>query len=165
MKNIIIAAFGFLLSINVYAQSNKAVTTRGKNYRETTVSTEIDASLEKIWKLLTDASSYTRWNSTIISLDGTIALGNKIKLVSKLDPSRTFKLKVKTFEPNEKMIWGDKKGNRIYTLTRLANGKTLFTMTERIGGFMFNMYADKIPSFNESFEQFAKDLKAVAEKD
>jgi hypothetical protein len=36
-------------------------------------------------------------------------------------------------------------------------------MTEKIGGLMFPMYAKYIPSFDESFEQFAADLKKEAE--
>jgi hypothetical protein len=41
-----------------------------------------------------------------VSLDGQIALGSKIKLVSTLDPGRTFSLKVKEFEPNTRLPFG-----------------------------------------------------------
>lgn len=37
-------------------------------------------------------------------------------------------------------------------------------MTEKIGGLMFPMYAKMIPSFDQSFDQFASDLKKEAEK-
>jgi hypothetical protein len=36
-------------------------------------------------------------------------------------------------------------------------------MTEKIGGFMFPMYAKMIPPFDESFDQFANDLKKESE--
>jgi hypothetical protein len=36
-------------------------------------------------------------------------------------------------------------------------------MTEKIGGFMFPLFASKIPSFDQSFEKFTADLKAKAE--
>ena len=36
-------------------------------------------------------------------------------------------------------------------------------MTEKIGGFMFPLYGKYIPPFDESFEQFASDLKREAE--
>ena len=36
-------------------------------------------------------------------------------------------------------------------------------MTEKIGGLMFPMYAKMIPSFDQSFEQFASDLKKESE--
>ena len=53
-------------------------------------------------------------------------------------------------------------GQRTYTLEQKEE-TVLFTMTEKIGGFMFPLFANKIPSFDESFEQFAKDLKRKAE--
>jgi hypothetical protein len=93
-----------------------------------------------------------------------IALGGKIKLKSKLDAKRTFKLKVKEFEVNKRMVWADGQGKRVYTLIKNSNGTIQFTMSEKIGGAMFPMYAKMIPSFDASFEQFAKDLKAEAEK-
>lgn len=35
-------------------------------------------------------------------------------------------------------------------------------MREKIGGFMFPMYAKMIPPFDDAFEQFAADLKREA---
>lgn len=63
---------------------------------------------------------------------------------------------------NEKLVWGDALGERVYTLTKNHNG-VLFNMTEKIGGLMFPLFAKKIPSFDASFEQFAADLKKAAE--
>jgi hypothetical protein len=131
--------------------------------RETFVSILIKADATIVWALLTKASDYTRWNSTVTSLEGTIALGETIKLRSILDAKRVFKLKVKEFVPEKKLVWGDGQGNRIYTLTKSANGETLFSMTEKIGGLMFPLYAKMIPPFDQSFEQFANDLKKESE--
>ncbi len=89
--------------------------------------------------------------------------GSSIQLVSTLDPSRTFKLKIKEFEPPHRLVWGDALGARVYTLTETNGGQTMFDMTERIAGPVFPLFANKIPSFDASFEQFAADLKAAAE--
>ena len=142
--------------------AQKASTVKKTFSRETTVSIQIKADASIVWALLTNATDFPRWNSTVISLEGEIKLGEKIRLKSALDEKRTFKLKVKEFEPERKMVWGDGKGNRVYTLTKSEAGIT-FTMTEKIGGLMFPMYAKYIPSFDESFEQFAADLKKEAE--
>ncbi|WP_284977587.1 hypothetical protein [Arthrobacter sp. fls2-241-R2A-200] len=83
--------------------------------------------------------------------------------MSTLDPSRTFKLKIKEFEPPHRLVWGDALGARVYTLTETNGGQTMFDMTERIAGPVFPLFANKIPSFDASFEQFAADLKAAAE--
>ncbi|MEM9856433.1 MAG: SRPBCC domain-containing protein [Bacteroidota bacterium] len=146
------------------AQINpQATTTKTTFSRQTTVSILINASKEDIWKVLTDAENYSDWNTTVISLKGKIAQREKIRLVSTLDPKRTFKLKIKEFLPFEKLVWGDGKGDRIYTLTEDSKG-TIFNMTEKIGGLMFPLYSKYIPPFDKSFEQFADDLKTEAEK-
>ena len=145
------------------AQSGKANTVKATFHRETSVSTDIKADAAIVWALLTTAADYPRWNSTVTSIEGNIAPGEKIKLKSTLDKKRTFKLKIKEFEVEKRLVWGDGQGNRVYTITKNGNGTITFSMTEKIGGLMFPMYAKMIPSFDQSFEQFASDLKKEAE--
>ena len=146
-----------------FAQNEKASTIKKTFSRETSVSTEIKSDPAIIWTLLTNAADYPRWNSTVISIDGEIREGERIKLKSTLDPSRTFKLKVKEVVPEKTLVWGDGMGKRTYSLEKQGNGAVLFTMREKIGGLMFPLFANKIPSFDASFEQFASDLKKEAE--
>lgn len=163
MKSLFTAIIALTIMTNTaIAQNGKAKTVRKTFSRETSVSTEIKADPAIIWALLTKAADYPRWNSTVTSIEGNIAAGETIRLKSTLDKKRTFKLKVKEFEPNKRLVWGDKQGKRIYTLSS-SNGITTFTMDEKIGGVMFPMYAGMIPSFDQSFEQFAADLKKEAE--
>ena len=145
------------------AQSGKATTVKTTFSRETSGSIDIKADAAIVWALLTKAQDYPRWNSTVTSIEGNIALGGKIKLKSVLDAKRTFKLTVKEFVPEKRLVWGDGQGNRVYTISKNENGTVTFTMTEKIGGLMFPMYASMIPSFDQSFEQFARDLKGEAE--
>lgn len=152
-----------LLMTTATTFAQQASTTKTTFHRETSVSTVIKADEAIIWALLTNASDYPRWNSTVTSIQGSIALGEKIVLMSTLDAKRSFKLKVKEFEPAKRMVWGDGKGQRTYTLTNNGNGTITFSMTERIGGLMFPMYAKYIPSFDASFNAFAADLKKEAE--
>lgn len=44
-------------------------------YLHYAVGRTIDAPPEVVWGVLTDAGSYTKWNSTVVSLDGQIAAG------------------------------------------------------------------------------------------
>lgn len=152
-----------MTSTTTSAQSGKATTVKTTFHRETAVSIEIKAEPPIVWALLTKASDYPRWNSTITSIEGNIALGEKIKLRSKLDAKRTFKLEVKEFDPEKKLVWGDGQGKRCYTITKNGNGTVTFSMTEKIGGLMFPMYSKMIPPFDQSFEQFANDLKKESE--
>ena len=158
----LIAILLFMTSVSAMAQDGKATTEKKTFSRTTTISQVIDADAATVWGILTNASDFANWNSTIVKLEGDIKTGEKIQLTSTLDPSRTFKLKVKEMVPNEKLVWGDGLGERVYTLVKEGSG-TRFTMTERIGSFMFPMFAGKIPSFDESFEKFTADLKKTAE--
>ncbi len=151
------------MTSNTNIQNGKATTVKTTFSRETSVGIEIKADAPIVWALLTNASDYPRWNSTVISIEGDIASGGQIRLKSTLDPKRTFKLRIKTFEPERKMAWGDGQGNRVYTLTDRGNGMLSFYMHEKIGGLMFPLYAKYIPPFDQSFEQFAADLKREAE--
>lgn len=141
----------------------KAVTVKKIFSRETAVSIDIQADKSILWALLTNASDYPRWNSTVLSIDGSITKGGKIQLKSILDPKRIFKLLVKEFEADNRLVWGDAMGKRIYTLKSIGNGLTNFSMHEKIGGPIFPLFAKMIPPFDESFEQFASDLKKEAE--
>ncbi len=150
------------------AQNGTSKTDKKVFNRSTSVSITIDADPEIIWTLLTNASDFPRWNSTIISLEGEIEKGKKIKLKSTVDSSRTFKLKVKSMEPAQSMVWKSGvapffRGERTYTISENQNRTTTFSMREKLGGLMFPLASKSIPSFDESFEQFAKDLKSEAE--
>lgn len=143
--------------------NGKAVTVKKMFSRETAISIDIQADKSILWALLTNASDYPRWNSTVISIDGSITKGEKIQLKSTLDPKRVFKLSVKEFEADSRLVWGDAMGKRTYTLKSIGNGLTNFSMNEKIGGPVFPLFAKMIPSFDNSFEQFANDLKKEAE--
>jgi hypothetical protein len=68
-----------------FSQTTKASTTKTTFHRETTVVTIIQSDEAIIWALLTNAADYPRWNSTVTSIEGQIALGEKIVLKSTLD--------------------------------------------------------------------------------
>ena len=157
-----ITIFLLMTTLSIMAQNGTATTIKKTFNRTTSISQTINAEPATIWQLLTNSADFPKWNSTVVSIEGKIEKGEKIKLKSTLDPSRTFKLKVKEMEPNQKLVWGDAMGKRTYILKKEGGGTT-FTMTEKIGGFMFPLFANKIPSFDESFEQFTADLKKEAE--
>ena len=140
-----------------------ANTVRSVFSRETFVNIDINAEVSIIWALLTNASDYPRWNSTVISIEGKISSGEKIQLRSSLDPKRIFKLKVKKMIKDKELVWGDGMGQRTFSLTPKQGGMINFGMTEKIGGPLFPLFAKMIPSFDESFDQFAGALKTEAE--
>lgn len=156
-------------TIGSQGQDGKAKTVKKTFSRSTNVSIKIKADPSIIWTLLSQAHDIPRWNSTIISLEGKIEEGQKIKLKSTVDSSRTFSLKVSSMTPEKEMQWSDGlapffKGVRTFTITNNGNGTCTFTMFEKMKGISYPMAASSIPSFDLSFEQFAADLKLEAEK-
>lgn len=147
----------------------KASKTRSAFRMEVAVRINIRAKPDRIWALLTNARDFPRWNSTVQSIEGSIALGETIRLKATIAPERTFKLKVTELTPNQAMVWQDGaapmfKGVRRYTLTPKSDGTTDFTMSEAFSGLMLPMIAGSLPDFSQSFERYAADLKKEAEK-
>ena len=133
-----------------------------------TVTRTIDATPEAVWSLLADATSWTQWNPTIVSFDGSIAVGEKVELVSTVNPKRAFSLKVTEMAEPRRMVWADGmplglfKGVRTYTVTP-DNGGTVFTMEEVFSGLLEPLISRSIPDMSDSFEEFADGLKRAAE--
>jgi uncharacterized protein YndB with AHSA1/START domain len=144
-------------------RAGKARTTRKTFSRETSVSTMISADPAIVWALLTHLADVPRWNSTVTSIKGEIKVGGTIELKSTLDAKRTFKLKVKEVVPEKRLVWGDAQGTRVYSIDKTAVGEVHFSMSEKMGGPLFPLFSGMIPSFDESFEHFAADLKKEAE--
>ncbi|HVE86372.1 MAG TPA: SRPBCC domain-containing protein [Myxococcales bacterium] len=145
----------------------KAQRTREKDALDYAVATKISAPPEVVWSILTDAKGYTSWNSTVLKVDGDIALGSTVKLVTKSAPDRTFALKVSEFTPPKTMVWEDGgkafMGVRRYSLLPNPDGTTTFAMSETLSGRMLSMIEPSLPDFTPSFETIAADLKRAAE--
>jgi hypothetical protein len=147
---------------------SKAQKTASTFRQDCSIRCDINASPEAIWALLTDAKRFPTWNSTVTSIDGEIALGQKLAIKVPLDPKRTFTPKVTKFAPNEAMEWSDGfapmfRGVRTYTLTRKGAGVTEFAMREEFSGLMLPMIRGSLPDFAPAFEAYAADLKRAAE--
>jgi hypothetical protein len=129
----------------------------------------INASPDRIWKLLTDGDRYSGWNPAVVSLQGRIATGETIKLVSAVNPTRTFSLTVSELEPERRMAWSDGmplglfKGVRTFALRPLGGEQTEFSMEEVYTGALAPLITKSIPDMTESFSQFADGLKSASE--
>jgi uncharacterized protein YndB with AHSA1/START domain len=128
----------------------------------------IDAAPEDVWEVLSDGPGFVDWNSGIVKFDGTIGLGNKIKLFSEVSPEQAFPLKVTEMEPGRRLVFaggmplGLFKGVRTYTLTPEAS-RTRFHMREEFSGPLLNMIWKSMPDLQPSFDKFAAGLKSRIE--
>lgn len=133
------------------------------------VTKTIAADPARIWALLSDAGAYPKWNSAVDRVEGTIALGETIKVHVPVNPGRAFPVKVTTFDSPRRMVWtgglplGLFKGERTYTLEQRGGG-TEFSMQELYTGPLAGMMFRQIPDLSGAFEDFGESLKKAAEK-
>jgi hypothetical protein len=131
------------------------------------VALDIRASAARIWRLLTDAKDFPRWNSTVTRVDGEIREGERLRLhVPGTD--RTFTPRVSGVVPGERMTWTGGfwpvfKGVRTFELRPGDDGSTEFVMRERFSGLMLPFVKGAMPDFGPVFERYANDLKHEAE--
>ena len=132
------------------------------------VTRKIDAPAGRVWDVLTDAGTFADWNDSIISFEGPIEQGKKVKLVSVVNPKRSFSLLVSTLQPPTTMVWEDGmplglfKGVRTYQLRESGEGSE-FSMVEEYSGPLAGLITRMIPDLTESFDLFADSLKRTAE--
>jgi len=149
-------------------QTPTARKTQSTFRQDCSVRCDIHAPPDQIWSLLTNAAGFPTWNSTVISLEGTIAVGEKLSLKAKVAPDRTFTPRVTKLAERKEMEWSDGfapmfKGVRTFTLEPKPGGVTEFAMTEVFSGAMLPMIRGSLPDFGPPFEAFARDLKRAAE--
>ena len=132
-------------------------------------STNIKASADTIWKILTDAPRYPSWDPGVDRIEGTIAPGAKLTAYTKLSPNRAFPVKVTEFVPGSTMVWsggmplGLFKGVRTFTLAPKGDGSTDFSLREEFSGPLLFLIGRTIPDLTKTFRDFAAGLKARAE--
>jgi hypothetical protein len=129
------------------------------------VKRNIPASAEVVWSKLTNAPGFAKWNSTVESIEGRIAVGENLAIRVPTAPGRTFTPRVVELVPNERMVWRDGfypmfQGTRTFTLTRRGVG-TDFEMVEVFRGIMLPMIRSSLPDFRPAFDQYAADLEAA----
>ena len=132
-------------------------------------SSMIDAAPAAVWSVLVNGANYTDWDSGVQQLDGRIAPGEKLKLVSAASPGRAISVKVTEFSPERSMQWsggmplGLFRGVRTFTLTPAGDGATRFELREEFTGPLLSVIWRSMPDLGPSFEQFAQGLKHKVE--
>jgi len=128
----------------------------------------IRAGAPVIWRILTDAQDFPRWNSTITRIEGDIREGRRLRLHVP-GTERTFTPRVSGLTPNQRMTWTGGvaplfTGVRAFVLRPRSDGSTDFVMDERFSGAMLPLIARALPDFRPVFARFASDLKWEAER-
>ena len=132
------------------------------------VTKSIDAPNTTVWNLLTDLRAQSKWNSTVTSIEGNVALGGFVTFVVPEAPGQTFREEVVAYDEGRSMVWRLNRwpllvGERTYRLTSGPNGSIGLTIDEVLQGLLLPLIAKSLPDFDAMFERTAADLKAAAE--
>jgi hypothetical protein len=152
----------------IESQDGKATTTRTTFRLAIAVTKSIEAPTKTIWKLLTDLGAQSKWNSTLTSIEGKIALGERVSFKVPEAPGQTFSPKVVAYDEPNSMVWRLNRwpllvGVRTYRLTPGPHGSTELSIDEVFQGLLMPLIAKSFPDFGAMFERTATDLKAAAE--
>ena len=140
--------------------------------RELSTSIEIDASPERVWAILVDFGAYGEWNPFIKSIEGTPAVGERLRVEIAPPEGRamTFKPAVKAAEPNRELRWlgrliapGLFDGEHRLQLEPLADGRTRFVQSERFTGMLVPVAGKGLANTERGFEEMNEALKRRAE--
>jgi hypothetical protein len=149
-------------------QDGKATTTRTTFRLAIAVTKSIEAPTTTVWNLLTDIGLHSQWNSTLTSLEGKFALGERVSFKVPEAPGQTFSPKVVAYDEAKSMVWRLNRwpllmGDRTFRLTPGPHGSTKFTIGEVMQGLLLPLIAKSLPDLGAMFERTATDLKAAAE--
>ncbi len=121
----------------------------------------INASVEDIWKTLTDLDGYRIWNPFITSGAGTVRVGERLELTIQPPGGRAmaFKPWVTAVEPHHYIEWlgrlglpGIFDGRHSFTLTPMATGRTLVQQSETFSGALIPFAGPVLARTRAGFE-------------
>ena len=137
-----------------------------EGYRASSV---ITATPQAVWDVLIDVGAWPSWDSGVVRVEGSPALGQKVTVFPEVNPERGFPVTVVDLRPGAGMTWrggmplGLFTGTRTYTVTEERDGKVTFEMQETYRGPLAGLMAKVIPDLSDSFSQFARGLKSRVE--
>lgn len=133
----------------------------------------INATPEKVWKILTDFDEYPNWNPFIKSIKGQVKVGNKI--TARIEPPEakemTFKPKILTLVKYNELSWigrllfpGLFDGKHKFELIDNGNGTITFIQSERFKGILVPFFKKQLnKNTRNGFIEMNRKLKELAE--
>lgn len=105
-------------------------------------------------------------NSTVESIEGSIAPGERLEIRVPSAPGRAFHPRVVEFDAPRRMVWRDGalpmfRGTRTFVLEPVGENSTRFTMSEEFRGVLLPMIRGTLPDFVPVFDAYAADVRAA----
>jgi len=134
---------------------------------------DVDASPERVWRVLTDFDAYPEWNPFIRSLTGRCEVG--AKLTVRIEPpgarSMTFKPTIRAAEPEHELRWlgrlfvpGLFDGEHRLEIEPLDSARSRFAQSERFSGLLIPLFSRTLEATQRGFEQMNVALKGRVEE-
>lgn len=133
----------------------------------------INATPEKVWRVLTDFKNYPNWNPFIKSILGEPRVGRQItvSIISSKGKNMTFKPVVVVLNPNREFRWigtllfkGLFDGEHKFELIDNGNGTTIFNHSETFKGLLVSLFKKQLKySTKKGFELMNENLKKRVE--
>ncbi len=141
--------------------------------RELKTHIEINTPAQRVWQILADFESYSRWNPFIRSISGEPKEGSRLKVFMQPPGSRgmTFKPVVLKAEPNKELRWlgrlfvpGLFSGEHSLVIEPTVGNRVIFTQSEKFKGLLVPLLWKSLDkNTREGFNQMNAALKKLAE--
>jgi hypothetical protein len=135
---------------------------------------EINASSEKVWRILTDFADYPHWNPFIKSIKGKLEAGERLEVFIKPSGAKgmTFKPTILTVENEKELRWRGKlfvsrlfDGEHIFQIETLDEKRVKFIQSENFKGLLVGFLAKSLDTDTlREFKEMNEALKNQAEK-
>ncbi|OLF14156.1 hypothetical protein BLA60_03110 [Actinophytocola xinjiangensis] len=140
--------------------------------RRISVTTEINAPVEVVWAQLTDTATFPEWNPFMPSLDGELAVGERlaVRITPPGSKGMTFRPTVTVVERDRTVEWlgrllvpGLFDGRHRFTLEAVPGG-TRLTQEETFTGVLVPVLASTLANTEAGFRLMNEALRARAER-
>lgn len=108
---------------------------------------EINASAEKVWRILSEFENFPAWNPFVVKVSGEPKVGEVLEIEVQLPESRLLKFTptVLKVEPNKELRWVGTmplnafRGEHFYKIESLSDNKIRFVHGEHFSGWMVGL--------------------------
>ena len=133
----------------------------------------IDASVNRVWEIITRLEDFPRWNPFIRWAVGDIKTGARVKVF--IQPSgtkgMTFKPKVLKVEPNYELRWLGRlylpwlfDGEHVFIVEASKENSVRFVQREKFTGLLVPFAGSLLRDTQRGFEEMNRALKQQAEQ-
>jgi hypothetical protein len=148
-------------------------TTLGLVAKQLRADIDIAAPPQQVWRILTDFARYPEWNPFIIEAEGTLEVGQQLRVVIRPpgEKARTFRPTVRTIVPPRTFSWlgrfgipGVFDGEHVHEVHPRESGGCRYVQSERFSGVLVPFTGTLLAATDRGFHDMCRALKERAER-